>query len=713
MRIFPLLLILLLVFTSCSKDEETPDTTPPTVSLTIVGIPGSTSGEPIVVSNQIEVNISANDANGISKIEAFIDTDKKGEDKTAPYNLVIDISSYASKNYTLKVVATDKAGNTSSTEKSIDIDNEMPVITEVSLAENSVLTGSENSLTFKASDNEELTSVMAYINDTLLKDFDITSETYEVNIDTEILSDGANTLKIEAKDPAGNVGEYSVNFIIDNTGPNISLSSVTENQILDEALLLQPEVTDDYSEVASLQVFLGDTSLFLFENTNIFDMDFVPDNYPVGANKLKLIAKDSLGNESLLEINIEILRLLIKVSLPNGFLSPHWSSFWVFSSEMNGEPISAKSVTEDNIIKLHASGEFDVNKEYMITFLADENTNPDSFNRITNIQGISRNSLPELNFNLPRRKTVLSNTTVSMVGFGNDEYVTADGIDYSFSHYNQEMSGNFGLVSLSDTNNSSSDYFLYSTTFEGVPYAYLKFIEPLADASSINKTDLITDTDISSNTFSISNDPGILNSQLLIKGYGSNEDYQNGIYHKVYSKSPQKVFGVEYEYHYYSNFNSYSHQLVLDDYLTVRKGLPANSYSIPDWNLDFLQQGNDINVTKSGTEHVLGKLQLSKADGKDYIMTVLFDSQNTDVVTLPQIPEEMQDLHIYNVAQNEGFNLNQIHISSFDGITTYADYLDVVIKNDKKEENISDVINTKMKANNGAELTPFKRFNFE
>lgn len=678
-----------------------------------MGVPDSSGGGTIVVSNQIEVSIDAKDANGISKIEAFIDDEKKGEDKTAPYNIVIDVSAYASKEYTLKISATDLAGNNSSADKIIDIDNEVPVITDVSLIQDSVLTGSENRFVFNVSDNEELSSVMVYVNSELFAD--IKDENYELNIDTKALQDGENNLRIEAKDPAGNTGSYTVNFIIDNTGPTLTLNSITENQILDEFILLQPEIVDAYSEVASVEVFLGDTSIFLFdENSNNYDMDFVPDNYSVGTTVFKLMAIDSLGNESVLEINIEILRLLIKVALPEGFLSPHWSGFWIFASEMNGVPIAAKSVgAEDRIVKVHAPLEFDFDKKYMLTFLADENTNPNSFNRITNIQGITRSSLSEINFNLPQRKTVVSNATVSMAGFGTNETAAGDGLDYAFNHYSSETSGNFELTSLNTTNNASSDYFLYSTSLEGFPYAYLSFSEPLANESTINKTDFNTNTAISNAIFNITNDPGISNSQLTVKGFRTNADLQNGIYHNIYSGSPQKVFGIEYEYYFCSNFDSYSHQLILDDYLTTRKGLPNNTYNIPDWSIDYLQNGNEITITKSGTEHVLGRLQLLPTIGEDYIMTILFDSQNTDIVTLPQIPEEMKDLYIYNVAQNQGFDLNQIHFSSYNAITSYTDYLDSIIKENRNENEVSDIVETKMKARNGTSGTPFKTFNFD
>ena len=131
---FVLMGIALTALLSCSSDSSDttpePDTVAPTLDFTISGT--SSGSEPIVVSNQMEININAQDAKGISKVEAFIDDEKVGEDTTAPYQITIDVSNYTSKNnltakftdYTLKVTVTDTSGNETSKEQVIHIDNE-------------------------------------------------------------------------------------------------------------------------------------------------------------------------------------------------------------------------------------------------------------------------------------------------------------------------------------------------------------------------------------------------------------------------------------------------------------------------------------------------------------------------------------------------------------------------------------------------------------
>ncbi len=132
------LLIAFGILCSCSSDSDDPtpepDTVAPTINFTITA--ASSGSEPIVVSNQMEININAQDANGIAKVEAFIDNEKVGEDSTAPFTIVVDLSGYATKsltsksqNYSLRVDATDTSGNTSSKEQTITIESKTQLIT--------------------------------------------------------------------------------------------------------------------------------------------------------------------------------------------------------------------------------------------------------------------------------------------------------------------------------------------------------------------------------------------------------------------------------------------------------------------------------------------------------------------------------------------------------------------------------------------------------
>src|SRR5690606_19226801 len=185
--------------------------------------------QPPVIGNTIEIEIDAKDAKGISKVEAFLDDSKVGEDKEAPFKITIDLTQYSKKltgkvtaisktqtQYTLKVSATDLAGNVASVEQDIIVDNEMPTITQVSLENNSAIGGGENLVTFTAQDNKEIMSVEVKVNDVALATA-LENNTYTFNIDSALLEDGPNTLTITVTDQANNTATYNAPFMADNT----------------------------------------------------------------------------------------------------------------------------------------------------------------------------------------------------------------------------------------------------------------------------------------------------------------------------------------------------------------------------------------------------------------------------------------------------------------------------------------------------------------
>ena len=87
------LLIVFGILCSCSSDSEDPapepDTVAPTVDFTIAGISDPSNSQTVVVSNQIQINVDADDESGIAKVEAFIDGEKVGEDTTPPYQITV------------------------------------------------------------------------------------------------------------------------------------------------------------------------------------------------------------------------------------------------------------------------------------------------------------------------------------------------------------------------------------------------------------------------------------------------------------------------------------------------------------------------------------------------------------------------------------------------------------------------------------------------
>src|SRR5690606_11553921 len=136
-------------------------------------------------------------------------------------------------------------------------------------------------LSFAVLDNEGVSKVNIYINNSLITE--ITEEgTLETNIDTSILSDGENTLKIEAIDLAENKAIFEVNFISYNTGPEINFTSISNDMIIDESLILSPAFEDEHSEIASVEIKFNDESLLSSEVSSEINYEFDPEIFEAG-----------------------------------------------------------------------------------------------------------------------------------------------------------------------------------------------------------------------------------------------------------------------------------------------------------------------------------------------------------------------------------------------------------------------------------------------
>lgn len=696
-----LLIVLLSLLFSCSSDSEEPapepDTIAPQVDFSIAGNKSSNTGEPVVVSNQIEISIDAKDSGGIAIVEAFIDDQKVGEDTTAPYQIIIDVSSYKSKqsltnkftDYTLKVTVTDTSGNETSKDQIIHIDNELPSITEVSLADGEVLGGDINPITFNVSDNEGLANVTVLLNNELLSEIIDTS--YEINLNTLNLADGENSLKIEAIDLADNKATHEIIFVADNTGPEITLESLVENQIVDETILLLPGVADEYSDVASVEFLMGEDSQTVIEGQAAYQWELDPETFPTGTASIFIKAVDNLNNETIAEFPIEILRRLVKVKISQGFLRDNWSSFWVIISNHDGSLIAHKSMgVSDLETVFHASGEFGKSQKYMITLLSVSNMGTYERNKLTNLQDLTRETFTEINLTAPEAD-VRQSTTLNAEGFGINQWeqITGFGTGYYVSHYTAPDN----YINVVDNYLDSVDhefYYTYSHNLEGIPYAYYKIPNSVQNGETLRKEDFISDIDITNSGFTI---PGINpiedNSIWLdIFAYNSELDFENIIYQQIFGNYLLRGFGDEYPYQLNNSFNNYAHFIRINEYSSFRKGTPLDSYELPNWSIGYSRNDTEFSLNITGTEHTLGRLYLSSGNTDGYNMTVLFDSHRDDPVRLPDFPEEMSELDIYQLANGAGLQEQQIQLTSLSNISSYNEYLDTYIKF-KKEHHMS------------------------
>lgn len=694
-------LLLSIIFYSCSSDSKDinpldSDITPPSLEISFTGMPNINAGDVIVVSQQLEIKIKAEDANGIQKIDVFIDEQKVGEDTSAPFAITVDLSKFSSKtakgnfqDYTLKIVATDNAGNISSKEQVINVDNEIPVISEVSVEKDMVLHGAVNPITFNVIDNEAIAKVNVYINNMLVSEI-MEEGALESNVDTSNLSEGQSTLKIEAIDLADNKVSFEVNFITDNTGPEISLESFTEGMVIDELISLAPNVADAYSDVASVEIKLNDESLLLTEESSEVNYDFDPENFGVGEATIAITAIDSVGNRSSLEIPVNIYRRLITINIPENRINPAIVFPVVFVSQMDGSLVVSKEIlTSDRQIILSVPEEFDLTTEFMLSFYLQDNGNMAG---ISTHQNLTRSNPKVLNLAEPvRRVESGSGTVVSTVNFlSNDVLIgNSGGSSGLFRSLNDAVSGYDVFLNTSENNlnisssttsqnaNPFNSYYVYDLFSS----KYLFIPNPIDENFVLDKVNL-SDVNLESRELLVNSPNALSNTTAVLSIYGAiaQEEETFNKYHQIYNFNRGGLLDSPMPYNLNTSFFSYRHALQFGDYFTERNGPPINNYEIPNVTFDYTFLSNQINLSVQGTDHVVGRAQCIDFDNLTYDWYITFKSKDSSTIIIPELPGNIAH-PVATAHKNGNIKVESVELINYESIITYDDYIQKVVKN--------------------------------
>ncbi len=705
---FSICFLAFVLVASCSSDSDqvTDDTTPPELNISIAGL-GEINDGPIVVGNKITLNIEAQDVGGLQKVEAFIDNEKVGEDLKSPFQIIIDLSGYTSKtktgktqfqNYTLKVIATDKAGNASTIEKVLNIDNDAPVISDVSLEEGTVISGESNSVTFVIGDNEGVDEVTLFLNEEVFAE--ITDQQYIIDLNTLELTDGENILKIVASDTAENSTTYEVNFVVDNTGPEISFQNVSENQIMDEPLLIDLEVQDTYSKVATITFSLGNEEQYTVDKDMDPQWDFDPNNHPTGETKILVQATDDLGNNSTAEVPIEILRRLITINIPQGFYDNSVDRLYVFASDTQGKLLTNERITpESQKVVLRTSEDIPDSFEFMITFATYNSNQADTIFNFVTVANIS--GLEEINLQIPLRTNSLD-----------AKYVPATGFD-PFDSYNTWGSSPFGSGQLQEANQVKNSEFRFLRRNDLGPeglatdkiyvavenltldtYKYAIFDWNLDGVTEVRE-DMFTDQGVEQRRYEseISNE-NHQRTGISQYGYFNDYEYENNIYYHDGGNGYQLGHPTD-RFFYYHNaiFHKRRYDLSINSYYISAVGSPEGYYPKTDLDFGYTFTNNELNFQATGSGHIAGAFTLidledsttNMVNGKEVIYgwNVVFNSQDQNPIKLPELPEELQSWEFYTFYEQNDLKLEQIEVRKYQNVSNYAEYLEKVIKPNK------------------------------
>jgi len=185
--------------------NTTADTAPPAVSLTTPADGGTVSG---VVS----VAADASDNVGVAAVEFYLDGVLKSTDTAAPYSWSWDTTGAANGIHTLKATARDAAGNSASTQMTVNVSNPAADTTapaiEITSPANGASVGANVTVTVNATDNVGVTRVELYVDGVLTQAS--SSAPFTMKWNARKAPAGAHTLQCKAYDGAGNVGVSAV-----------------------------------------------------------------------------------------------------------------------------------------------------------------------------------------------------------------------------------------------------------------------------------------------------------------------------------------------------------------------------------------------------------------------------------------------------------------------------------------------------------------------
>ncbi len=178
----------------------------------------------------VPVLVSAADAAGVDYVMVNVNGSDyratKNADGSFQYNW--DSRAAADASYTVTVTAYDYLGIPSSASVNVTVDNTAPAGVSVSgPSEGQVVSGSITA----TSNASGASRVEFYVDDTLTSQD--TAAPYEsASIDTTALADGSHSVTVIAYDDAGNSTPHTVNIVVDNSAPSVTLQNPSAASII-------------------------------------------------------------------------------------------------------------------------------------------------------------------------------------------------------------------------------------------------------------------------------------------------------------------------------------------------------------------------------------------------------------------------------------------------------------------------------------------------
>ncbi len=169
--------------------------------------------------NTTSLNVTWTASDGGSGIAYYI-VGLNGQIVANTTNEYCMITGLSAGQFTVDVMAFDRAGNSHEDSKSFNIELSSPSVAITSPSNDALLDTSNVLFTWTNSSASGISEVRAYVDGQRIDETGSSSF-------MKVLSDGTHTLEIQVEDNAGNWNETSVSFVVDATAPSITILTPT------------------------------------------------------------------------------------------------------------------------------------------------------------------------------------------------------------------------------------------------------------------------------------------------------------------------------------------------------------------------------------------------------------------------------------------------------------------------------------------------------
>ena len=212
------------IFVTIKNGTTSSTNTPPSVSIT-----SPTSG--VTVKGSVSCAASASDGNGIKQVQFYLDGSAIQTDTISPYTCSFDSTKLSNASHTLRAVATDGLGATSSTQVSFNVSNgttsstNTPPSVSITSPTSGVTVKGSVSCAASASDGNGIKQVQFYLDGSAIQTDTISP--YTCSFDSTKLSNASHPLRAVATDGLGATSSTQVSFNVSNSTPVASSDIIT------------------------------------------------------------------------------------------------------------------------------------------------------------------------------------------------------------------------------------------------------------------------------------------------------------------------------------------------------------------------------------------------------------------------------------------------------------------------------------------------------